>query len=308
MATVLHSTSSLSRLDSSFEGTIELAMPTLTRPYRASLATAIIQAAKAHGYHINLAMYQSDSDMSIDEYLAMHRDPIDGMLLYPSVSDHVSSNSLNTPYPIVYLGAGNTWGLADQVLSDNIADAYNATSTLINRGSTHFVVIGSQYPFNLQHSNALPNKSTTTHTTRGSERILGICKALQEYGLQLPQEHIGITHYDWTIGAGLRCMLDVDSANISYDAVIALNDQLAIGAVAALLSLGKRIPEDVQVIGFDNTYDGEHMFPAISSVDGNIHWIAQSAVDLLISRIHGLNTPHQVFMQPSSLILRNTTR
>jgi len=70
-----------------------------------------------------------------------------------------------------------------------------------------------------------------------------------------------------------------------FDAVFAFNDTLALGAMRALLEAGRRVPEDVAVIGFDNIDEAQYTVPSLSTVEPGRDWIARTAVATLVERI-----------------------
>jgi DNA-binding LacI/PurR family transcriptional regulator len=64
--------------------------------------------------------------------------------------------------------------------------------------------------------------------------------------------------------------------------ILAINDQVAIGAMRSLQEVGTRIPDDVSIIGFDNLDCSQHLHPSLASVDQRIEFVAQAAVDELV--------------------------
>ena len=82
--------------------------------------------------------------------------------------------------------------------------------------------------------------------------------------------------------AATRALL---ASGTSFDALFALNDTLAIGALRALGEAGVRVPDDVAIIGFDNTDATRFSLPSLSSVDPGRDDIAEIAVEMLVERI-----------------------
>lgn len=297
---------SVSPLDQG-EGLITLAMPSIAQPYRAQLASTVIAEARSHGWRVDMVVYKDEWGLSAEEYLDTRRGPCDGLLLYLVGSDVLSERALTQPFPVVCMGPRRqTHSLADQVLSDNVADARNATELLISTGSRRLALVGVQDDFD---GVAV---SEEREATRGWERVRGVLEACGANGITLDPRLIGVTGDGWTIGAGYETMMRLAGSGAPFDGVIALNDQLAIGALFALKMLGRGVPDEVQVIGFDNTFEGEHMVPPLTSVDSNIAWIASSAVDLLSRRIHeraaGYDLEPVRFQRESAIMLRGTTR
>ena len=92
-----------------------------------------------------------------------------------------------------------------------------------------------------------------------------------------------------------------------FDAVFALNDTLALGAVRALTAHGIRIPDDVAVAGFDNIDEASYSSPTLTTVDPNRVQIARKAVELLVRRMAGDDSEHQEIVAPHELHVREST-
>ena len=91
--------------------------------------------------------------------------------------------------------------------------------------------------------------------------------------------------------------------------MIALNDQLAMGALSTLAANGIAVPDQVQVIGFDNNEESAYFQPPLTTMDSCLDWLAPTAVGRIIDRIGGSRvlTPELITAQ-SRVIARATTR
>jgi DNA-binding LacI/PurR family transcriptional regulator len=88
-----------------------------------------------------------------------------------------------------------------------------------------------------------------------------------------------------------------------------LNDVLAIGAISALRESGLRVPEDVQVLGFDDIESSAYLSPPLTTMDSRLEWIAKTGLERLMARIAGTyqEEPSDLLAR-SQLIVRGTTR
>ena len=82
---------------------------------------------------------------------------------------------------------------------------------------------------------------------------------------------LGYTGQDWTIGSGYRVTERLLESKVPFDGIVALNDQLAIGAMSALRSHGVEIPGDVQVIGFDNIEESAYLQTPLTTMDSRLN-------------------------------------
>ena len=117
----------------------------------------------------------------------------------------------------------------------------------------------------------------------GSERMRGVEDELARLGAVVAADYRGGFDYD----RGLAAVADWAARGFTaYDAVIAANDMMAIGAKDALVHrLGRRVPEDVAVAGFDGIEASRWLSHGIASVDQPIDQIARAAVEMMVQRI-----------------------
>ena len=94
---------------------------------------------------------------------------------------------------------------------------------------------------------------------------------------------------------------------IKYDAIIAYDDLVAIGAIKFLGQNGITIPNDVAIIGFDNLPQAEYSIPALSSLDQPVGAIGQRSVELLLKHLSQQKEIEYVNMMPT-LITRESTK
>lgn len=102
---------------------------------------------------------------------------------------------------------------------------------------------------------------------------------LSDAGLELVQ----LGAHPATVDGGDSAACDVIAARVS--AVVAFNDVIAIGLIRRLQRMGVRVPADLSVIGFDNTYLAELVSPSLTSVDGDLAGLGRAATDLLLRRL-----------------------
>ncbi len=116
----------------------------------------------------------------------------------------------------------------------------------------------------------------------GNERMRGVEEELARSGGTIVAEFRGDFDYD----RGVAAVTEWAARGIEYDAVIAANDMMAIGAKDALVhKFGKRVPEDVAVAGFDGIEAASWLSHGIASVDQPVEHMAKAAVDMMAMRI-----------------------
>jgi phosphoserine phosphatase RsbU/P len=129
------------------------------------------------------------------------------------------------------------------------------------------------------------------------------CAVLRQHGLPV--------HPDLVVGgefarsSAARSIRELLERRVPFQAIIASNDLMALGAIDALHERGLRVPEDVAVIGFDDTADGRFAPVPLSTVRQSIHGLGYAGVELLLQRIRGVQVPERVVL-PTELVIRRS--
>ncbi len=126
--------------------------------------------------------------------------------------------------------------------------------------------------------------------------------AMADAGLQSR----GIIHGDWSAASGYRAIMDIPEGDLTFTAVIAANDQTALGVMLALGDRGLRVPDDVSVAGIDDIPEAEYYSPPLTTMRLDFANQGREAVQQLIARIDGVEAPPSP-RQPSKLIVRRST-
>lgn len=149
---------------------------------------------------------------------------------------------------------------------------------------------------------AVPAETTSTLRTRG------YCEAYAERGMQVDWRLV--RNSDWVQAGGRDAVAQLlDDPDVPLpDAIMCLNDALAIGVIHELQRRGLHVPEDVQVVGFDNVPDAEYCMPGLTTIDPHVDDYARHAVDMLIERIEGRDDAARVYTTAFDLVRRGSTR
>jgi len=184
--------------------------------------------------------------------------------------------------PLVVWGAPGTNGGQVTVGSNNRQGGAEAAERFVSIGRHHPVFVGD-----VDHAEL-------------AEREVGFKSALRSHGLTAGEAHCT----GFTIEAGRAATVKLLRAGAHFDAVFAGSDLLAMGAVRALVEHGKRVPEEVSVIGYDDTLLGASFIPPLTTVHQN--WIegGQLLARKALALIQG--EPVQSEVIPNYLIVRAT--
>ncbi|HRF98159.1 MAG TPA: substrate-binding domain-containing protein, partial [Aggregatilineales bacterium] len=112
---------------------------------------------------------------------------------------------------------------------------------------------------------------------------------------------------NWSAQSGYEGLHTLIKAGAKFTGLVVANDQMALGAIAALNELGLRVPEDVSVVGFDDIPESGYFLPALTTVHQDFMALGQQCVEYLVSLITNPDTPvHQRVLYPK-LVVRSST-
>ena len=139
------------------------------------------------------------------------------------------------------------------------------------------------------------------------DRLLGYKRALITAGCPVDDRLIRAGNFSQYSGYQAACGL-LDSG-LPVDGIFAANDQMAAGACHAVLERGLRIPEDIRLVGYDNTFIASIVQPSITTIDVPKTEIGRQAALYLLDRIEGRTPagPPRSLRLAASLVVRTTT-
>jgi DNA-binding LacI/PurR family transcriptional regulator len=180
---------------------------------------------------------------------------------------------------------------ADHVTMNNVEGARAATAHLIASGRRRIAVVGA-------HAGEVIGSAAL--------RLAGYERALADAGIPFDPALVGEAGL-WHRSTGAETMARLLDSGTPIDAVFALNDAMALGALHALHERRVDIPGDIALIGFDDVDDVRYSVPTISSVDPGRDEIARTAVGLLVERITGTTEPFRRVVPPMRIVGREST-
>ncbi|WP_445524422.1 LacI family DNA-binding transcriptional regulator [Streptomyces cyslabdanicus] len=199
------------------------------------------------------------------QYLAAHR--VDGVLLVSVHADDPLPDMLaQLEIPAVISGPRSAGETLPSVDSDNYGGARSAVEHLLAHGcrtiahiTGHLDVYGAQ------------------------RRVDGYREALRDAGQEV--DELLVAQGDFTEGGGRRAMARLLEHRPDLDAVFAASDVTAAGARQVLREAGLRIPDDVALVGYDDSAIARHMDPPLTSVRQPIEEMGRAMIDLLLHEI-----------------------
>lgn len=274
-----------------YSKSIALMIPDISNPFFSSLAHAVETTARKYGYWVILANTDSSEQKETEYIRNLIAKKVDGLILVPCGSECRSEHLIPRKYrvPMVLLDRKLN-GLQGEcgVYSDNQYAAFRSCEILFQHGANRIAFISG--PMNVSSS---------------IERLEGYQIALRQYRVYDSQELI--RPGDYTVESGYNAVIEMERAGIEYSAILAANDLMAFGALNALKELSYHVPEEKELIGFDNILYSRYCEPPLSTIQQPTAEMGAMAVDMLLRRIRGEKVESSIHLQPK-LLLRKTTR
>ena len=265
-----------------------------------TVCNELARAGRAAGYNVLLGDIPRDGDRVQDTLALAHRlaaKRVAGVFLEPI--DLVSDSATATRTVIRILTEANIPVVLldrdiepppsrsgyDLVGIDNVQAGYRAARHLLERGAKNIRFL------------TCPDAASTIR-----QRIQGVAQAVMDAGLKWSASHVIDCDPSDT-----KAIAALFRKSTPPDAFVCRNDPLAGYLLQTLVRLGKRVPRDVMVAGFDDAEFAQFLSPALTSIRQPCRLIAEAALETLLQRIRRPNMPARAVLLDVELIPRAST-
>lgn len=271
---------SLSKKQSNIIGLI---VPDIKNPYFPELARAVEDMAWSYGYTVVLCNSDDQMEKELLYLERLSQTYVAGLIVATSLLDPSVYLSINTPIVALDRIIDAT---VPTVATDNQKGARLGGEYLLTNGARNLLCIGG--PHGLKTAD---------------DRLTGFLEATDKHGL----DPIVITSsFDFKVAA--KAIEQCLAINPQIDGIFASSDTLAIAALHIAHKLGKRVPEELQIVGFDGIALGEMVSPPLTTVGQDLYKMGTAAATMLIEQIEGKEIKQTVLNIDPQLIVRGTTR
>ncbi|MFL5962005.1 MAG: LacI family DNA-binding transcriptional regulator [Gaiellaceae bacterium] len=268
--------------------TIALLLPDIANPFYAELVGGIQRRAHATGHTMLLCTTEGDPERE-EEYLTLlHAKQVDGVLVDGLVvaPDRIA-HFVREGLPIVCLDRDVDSTSVPLVQVDNQVGARMATEHLLSLNHRRVAHIAGASDLGIS-----------------DERIVGYRDAHDAAGLEPDPALLAVGSFSGEGGyEAVRTLL----GRTAFTAVFAANDLSAIGAINALVESGRRVPEDVSVVGFDDIGLARFTTPPLTTIAQPALEIAERAMQLLLELAAGREVPQVRHLLEPKLVVRRST-
>ncbi|MDB1089272.1 LacI family DNA-binding transcriptional regulator [Streptomyces sp. ACA25] len=266
--------------------TIAVLVPSLTWPWVSEMLQGVADTVEAAGFGLLLFTCNRGEESMAQFTSQVSARAFDGLLaIVPGETLGAIEALHRQGLPLVLIDDQGQRPDFPAVATTNVAGGAVAAHHLLDSGRrTPLVVTGPQQYGCVQ------------------DRLTGFRDVLRERQLPLPPEHVVAS--DFTVPSGEQTVRRALESGLRFDAVFALNDQTAVGALRALRAAGRRVPDDVALVGFDDLPMARTVDPQLTTVRQPMHAMGETAATMLLNHFGGTSLQPEPVVLPTELIVR----
>lgn len=261
--------------------------------YVEEVQRGVISICREFGYELVVHPCDMNSDSLINEAANfVTRSKLDGVLILPPISenDELAAALRNAHLNYVRLASVALDTPDHVVISNERAAVSEMTEYLIGLGHTRIGYIAG------------PKGMKSTR-----ERREGFCDTMRKHGIELTDSMISRGAY--TFESGMICTRELLAGSTPPTAIFASNDEMAVGAINAAQALGLNVPDDLSVVGFDDSILASRIIPRLTTIRRPVREMARLATAKLIATIDGRDSDARVGISlVPSLVTRDSTK
>jgi LacI family transcriptional regulator len=272
---------------------IGVVLPDLVHHFFTTVFKGIEEYANARGFNVSVC-FSDDSSQKEQEAINLLMDSgVDGIILSLAGEtqqlkswEHLQEITAQGT-PVVMFDRASDQVLGDQVMIDDVQSAYKATQKLIEWGRSRIALL-----------------TTEPYLSVNQDRQIGYLKALNDSSL---------SHDPARVLALPKSEVDPEALRLFFidcpvDAVLCVNELIAVQAMHVVTSLGQRIPEDVAFIGYNNGMLSKYSYPSLTVVDQQGYLMGEKSAEVLIDKIcHKTPLDINKYVIPTTLVERDST-
>lgn len=268
-------------------------IPDLTNPFFGVMAGCLQQSVEARKNSLMFGLTNESSAREarlVDQFLDHG---VDGLVIVPVIEDnpdltHVYS-LLQREFPLVFLSSHYHAIPQHCVMADLAFGSYELTGHLLDTGHKRIIIVSG-------NRSLIPFK----------ERIAGFYRAFQERDISVDDSQIVIAD-GMSYHGGYTAIAKVFDV-LKPDAIIAINDVMAMGIISHLRANGIRVPEDVSVAGFDDLSISAIQETPLTTVRQPLDEMCSQAIEMLFSLMESRPVPDLPVKLPAPVMYRKSTR
>ncbi|MFP7255956.1 catabolite control protein A [Terribacillus goriensis] len=270
--------------------TVGAIIPDISSIFFSELARGIEDIATMYKYNMILSNSDQNPDKELTLFNSMLEKQVDGIVFMGGkISDELLQQFDKSPVPIVIAATGQGTGEIPNVAIDYEQAAYEATKLLVDHNHKHPAFVAG-----------------TAEAETNNQKYKGYLRAVTENNGEVKQEYI--VKANNTYNSGLEAAKQLADLADRPSAVFVSSDEMALGVIHGFQDNGLRVPEDIEVVGYDNTRLATMVRPTLSTVVQPTYDIGAVAMRLLTKLMNKEEVSEKNVILPHRIIERNSTK
>jgi LacI family transcriptional regulator len=270
---------------------IGLIVTDISNPFFAILTRGVQDIATKAGYHVVVCNTDENLKKEIAAIDFLGEIQVAGILVTPTQFNQEHLGYLSEHgVPIVLLSRHfiNDNSLYS-VYSDDVNGAYLATKHLLAKGlkRIHFI-------------------NGPSHISNSLERLYGYQKAHEEAGVKFDPALVDWNNID--ASGGYKTVKRISATLEAGSGIFCFSDYIALGALKALHETHLRIPDDIQIVGYDDLDFSSTLNPSLTTINNPIYEMGQKGAETVIALIQGVTPAKRGWALPTVLVERDSTQ
>ncbi|MDX1417270.1 MAG: LacI family DNA-binding transcriptional regulator [Candidatus Promineifilaceae bacterium] len=269
--------------------TVGLVMPDISNLFFPEVARGVQDAGREYDYNVLVCNTDDDPREEMNTLYSLMGQWVDGIVMISSSADITELQAFcDTFGPVVILNRDVKHTHVSSIMVENVRGGFLATEHLINLGRNRIGMLVSK-----------------AYKNSRIRRVQGYREALQEYGIGMNDQLI--VGSEPTLQGGYEAMRKLLDRDEQISAVFAYNDLMGLGAIRACRDLGKNVPADIAIIGFDDIALAAMTTPSLSSIRVDKYAIGQKAMVRLLEMLAHPETTFDKIYIDVELVSREST-
>ena len=250
--------------------TICIIIPEIIHHFFATVISGVEKIANEKGYNVIVCLSDESFDKEVINMEMLANGSIDGFIMSLSKETqqkrdfHHISEVINQGMPVVMFDRVTNDILCDKVIIDDGLAAFNATQFLVDKGFKKIAII-----------------STVDYVSVGKLRTEGYIQALKSNDIKVDENLILKIEDTDNFESQIVSLIE----NNELDAIFAVNEIFAVTAIKVAARLGKKVPEDISIIGFTDGIISKYSSPSITTVSQNGIKMGEKAAKMLLEKL-----------------------
>lgn len=260
--------------------TIGVILPDVSTSFDGEIIRGIEDVAHENNYSVILCNAGSKGVRTLDYLKILEERQLDAAIIVSiKINDEYYEALKKLEIPYILISTMSPKYDMPHIKVDDLSAAYTATKYLLDRGHKKIAMISGN----------------EDDTIAGSPRVQGYMKALFEYGIDIDEELIEYGNFSYK--SGIQCMNTLLKRKKEFTAIFVASDDMAVGVLNVAYRKNIRVPNDLSIVGYDNTKVAEMSIPPLTTLSQPLYDMGCKAFNEILNMLNGNDSKKQIIMK-----------